>query len=360
MHGIIQLISTSAFLWIFLQVIWSILISVFYYFCIPWIVWGSLIIAAGLRLVRIPPPSLNIRQEVLGINPWFLKKDSVSKINGNEEQYCMRVVAHRGGGYDFPENSITAFRNCKERGCTAVELDVTLTKDNVPIVFHDLTTERVTGIRGIIKDMTWDQLKELDITYNHPLKDKFAKGEKIPLFFDVLETCLSNDQRIIIDIKEKRMEIVQVILDAYQKYPKLFDRAIVSCFNPFIIYMIRRKEPRIVSSLAWRPQYFSRVTYCAFDGPAPARYNNLCKHLGACLLDHIYEWMLNYFIYYVVGISVILLHKDIINPHSIQVWHDRHIRVMAWTVNLPSEKSHFSRLLKITYITDTLLIEKDM
>ena len=43
----------------------------------------------------------------------------------------------------------------------------------------------------------------------------------------------------------------------------------------------------------------------------------------------------------------------------IKEWYNRDIRVMAWTVNLPSEKLHLSRL-KVTYLTDTLLVEKDM
>ncbi|OAD60501.1 Glycerophosphodiester phosphodiesterase 1 [Eufriesea mexicana] len=355
MHGIIELILNSALLWIFLQVIWSILISVFYNFCIPWIVWGSVIISVGLKIARNPPPNLSIVQEVLGINPLSLKKDNTMlKDHGNGEQYCMRVVAHRGGGYDFPENSLSAFRNSKERGCTAVEFDLSLTKDNVPIIFHDPTIDRITGKTGLIKDMTWDQLKQLDIT------DKFIEGEKIPLLYEALETCLSNEQRIIIDIKESRMEIVQVILDAYKQYPKLFQRAVVSSFNPIVIYMIRRKEPRIVASLAWRPQYFSRTLYSGLDGSAPVRYSNPFKYIAACLLDHIYEWMFYRFVYYIVGVSAVLLHKDILNQRIIQEWYNRDIRVMAWTVNLPSEKSHFSRLFKVTYLTDTLLVEKDM
>lgn len=112
MHGIIELILNSALLWIFLQTIWSILISVFYNFSVPWIVWGSIIIAVGLKIARIPPPKSHVVQEVLGANPLLLKKDNAaSKDNGNGEQYCMRVVAHRGGAYDFPENSLSAFRN---------------------------------------------------------------------------------------------------------------------------------------------------------------------------------------------------------------------------------------------------------
>lgn len=247
----------------------------------------------------------------------------------------------------------------KEKGCTAVELDLTLTKDKVPIIFHDDTIERLTGRTGMVREMTWDQLKELDITYNHPLRDKFANGEKIALFHDAIKECLQNEQRIIIDIKETGTDIIQVVLDVYKKYPKLFKRAIVSSFNPIIVYMIRRKDPRIVSSLAWRPHYFSREqSHSPLDGCGPPRFSNPFKHLVACIMDSAYEWALPRFIYYVVGISAILLHKDLVGQCVIQQWGDRNVRVMAWPVNLPSEKLHFSRLLKVTYLTDTLLAEK--
>ncbi|EFN63344.1 Glycerophosphodiester phosphodiesterase 1 [Camponotus floridanus] len=357
MHRIIELILNSALLWIFLQVLLSVLITVLYEFCIPWIVWGSLIIVIALRLTRVSPPPMKFVQEVLGVNPLLLNKDNSEK---HKEQYCMRVVAHRGGGLDYPENSLLAFRNSKGKGCNAIELDIRLTKDNIPILFHDPTIERLTGQTGTVSEMTWEELRELDITYNHPLRDKFSDGERIALLEDALQECLNSEQRIIIDIKEARMDIVQIILDMYKKYPKLFERGLVSSFNPIIIYMIRKKEPRIVSSLAWRPYYFSRVSYTGLVAPSAARFHNPFKHLAACVLEILYEWLLSRFVYYIIGISAIILHKDIVNPRVIEQWYDRDVRVMTWPVNRPSEKTHFSRLFKITYLTDTLHLEKDM
>nr|XP_050846885.1 glycerophosphodiester phosphodiesterase 1 [Vespula vulgaris] len=359
MHGTVELILNSALLWIFLEATWTVLVSILYSFRIPWIFWGSLIILIGLKLVRIPPPHASIVNEVLGVNPFFIGKEIHTTENqGDGERYCMSVIAHRGGGYDYPENSLSAFQNSKEKGCTAIEFDLVLTKDNVPVLYHDVTIERLTGQKGILSEMTWDQLKELDITFNHPLRNKFPKGEKIALFKDALELCLNNDQHIIIDIKEKRLDVIQVVLDAYKENPNLFKKAIVSSFNPMIVYLIRRKEPRIVSSLAWRPYYLSRESYSGINGPGPSRSTNPFKHLAACIMEILYEWALPSFVYYIVGISAILLHKDIVNLRVIEQWHNRGIRVMAWTVNLPSEKLHFSRLFKITYLTDTLLAEK--
>lgn len=77
-------------------------------------------------------------------------------------------------------------------------------------------------------------------------RDKFVEGEKIPLLNDALNECLNNEQRIIIDIKDTRIEIVQTVLDAYKKYPKLFQRAVVSCFNPIVIYMVIKKKLQMI------------------------------------------------------------------------------------------------------------------
>lgn len=114
MHRLIELIVNSALLWILMQTTLSILAAVAYDFCIPWIVWGCLIVMIALKLVRVSPPAVSTVQEVLGIDPLLMVRDNlVPESHGNGERYCMRVVAHRGGGYDYPENSLLAFRNVK-------------------------------------------------------------------------------------------------------------------------------------------------------------------------------------------------------------------------------------------------------
>lgn len=114
MHVFVELFINSVLLWIFLQTTLSVLVTVLYEFCVPWMVWTSLFIMIMLKLMRVSSPAVSVVQEVLGVNPLHLGKDNFMPENhGNGEQYCMRVVAHRGGGYDYPENSLSAFRNVK-------------------------------------------------------------------------------------------------------------------------------------------------------------------------------------------------------------------------------------------------------
>jgi len=114
---------------------------------------------------------------------------------------CVAVIGHRGAGLDAPENSLSAFRQCKAKGCSTVEFDLSLTKDNVLVVFHDENLIRIAGIDRDITDMTWDELKQIDISVLHPLGERF-KGERVPTFDEAVTTCLSLGLNFIIDIKD--------------------------------------------------------------------------------------------------------------------------------------------------------------
>lgn len=74
------------------------------------------------------------------------------------------------------------FLQCIKKGCNAIEFDLRLTKDNIPILFHDPTIERVTGRTGMISEMTWEELREVDISYNHPLRYDYMYFSLIIIF----------------------------------------------------------------------------------------------------------------------------------------------------------------------------------
>ncbi|MCR5304055.1 MAG: glycerophosphodiester phosphodiesterase [Lachnospiraceae bacterium] len=81
----------------------------------------------------------------------------------NRLPFATKLFAHRGfyeNGTDAPENSLKAFQNAVDSGY-GIELDVQLTKDKVPVVFHDEFLDRMCGCHGRICDHTLSELKEL-------------------------------------------------------------------------------------------------------------------------------------------------------------------------------------------------------
>ncbi|MGH2691787.1 MAG: glycerophosphodiester phosphodiesterase [Actinomycetota bacterium] len=72
------------------------------------------------------------------------------------------VVAHRGASATEPENTLAAFDAAFAVGADAVELDVRLTSDGVPLVLHDPDVSAATDGSGLVNEMTLEQVKRLD------------------------------------------------------------------------------------------------------------------------------------------------------------------------------------------------------
>jgi glycerophosphoryl diester phosphodiesterase len=62
--------------------------------------------------------------------------------------HTFEIVAHRGVATQYPENTIPAFLRAIELGADAVELDVRLTKDKIPVVYHYYYLDKI-GSLGI-------------------------------------------------------------------------------------------------------------------------------------------------------------------------------------------------------------------
>jgi len=77
------------------------------------------------------------------------------------------IGAHRGASSQFPENSLAAFTAAILQGADFLELDVQLSRDGIPVVIHDATTDRTTGVHGQVSDLT----AVLMATYGIPLLD---------------------------------------------------------------------------------------------------------------------------------------------------------------------------------------------
>jgi glycerophosphoryl diester phosphodiesterase len=63
-----------------------------------------------------------------------------------------KVIGHRGAAAYAPENTLASFREARRRGATWVETDVVLTSDGVPVLMHDDSLKRTTGIDRLVAE----------------------------------------------------------------------------------------------------------------------------------------------------------------------------------------------------------------
>lgn len=117
----------------------------------------------------------------------------------------VKIVAHRGFAGAYPENTMIAMQSAVDRGIRYLELDVQLSKDLVPVVFHDETLERTTGGTGSVLDMEWSELSKISAGEPDRLSDKFA-NETIPSLETFLNWLSKNPKiHTFVEIKDESL-----------------------------------------------------------------------------------------------------------------------------------------------------------
>ncbi len=109
-----------------------------------------------------------------------------------------RVVAHRGGGILAPENTLAAMRCGMQHGFRAVEFDVMLAHDGVPVVIHDWQLGRTVAGHAGVASLTSAELTAMDA--GNWFGEAF-RGELVPTFEQVFFFCRANDIWMNIEIK---------------------------------------------------------------------------------------------------------------------------------------------------------------
>ena len=114
------------------------------------------------------------------------------------------IIAHRGASYNAPENTLAAVKLAWQMDADGVEVDVHLTKDGQVVVFHDENTRRYGGSKKPISECNYSELLKLDV--GRFMGEKY-KGERIPLFAEVINTVPEN-KILVIEIKSGPETIV--------------------------------------------------------------------------------------------------------------------------------------------------------
>ena len=149
-----------------------------------------------------------------------------------------KPIAHRGlHDSEVPENSLAAFEAAIQAGCP-IEVDVQVTKDKVPVVFHDDRLDRLTGHKKRVTRVKFDILDKLRLE---------GSDHEIPTFREFLD-FVAGRVPILVEIKKNRGSkgIEQVVVEMLQKYTGEFA---IQSFNPIAIRKVRKQDPSMYCGL---------------------------------------------------------------------------------------------------------------
>lgn len=214
----------------------------------------------------------------------------------------MIIIAHRGDSAHAPENTLSAFRQAKEKGADWVEFDVVLTADFIPVVFHDERLNRTTNGSGFIGQYKYQDLLKLDAG---SWFDPQFKGEAIPSLEAVLKLLSTLNLMANIEIKPSTKALAQETTKAAlavikKHWPEKKPLPLISSFNMQSLNEFRTLAPEYPLGLL--PSFWQ------FNSIRKAKQLS-CSHIH--------------------------VHYQKLNQAKINDLHKQGFKVFAYTVNQP-------------------------
>lgn len=212
----------------------------------------------------------------------------------------MLAIAHRGASGITPENTRVAFVKALDLGADMIEFDVQLTRDELPIIFHDETLERTTNGSGRVGETDFATISRLDA--GSWFGASFADHE-VPTLEEVLG-LLSGRVMLNIELKpDTRVEqLVRRVVTAVARF-ELFQSVIFSSFHVGSLRSLRRLVPD------------ARIGVLCQRGELPSALG-IADELGAVALHP----------------AAAMVDTDLVREA-----HARKLSVYPWTVNEPGE-----------------------
>jgi glycerophosphoryl diester phosphodiesterase len=196
------------------------------------------------------------------------------------------VIAHRGASVEKPENTLAAFRRALALEADGIELDVRVTRDGVPVVFHDASLRRLTVSRGSVARRNWRELAGLRVRGTEP----------IPRLVEVLRLTRG---LVVVQIELKAGPVAPVVRAIRQA--RATEWVILASFESRLVAAARDLAPAIPRMLISEGR----------EAPAV-----LVRRLAVCGA---------------AGLSV--NHRAVRSAAWVRHFHARGLAVWAWTVN---------------------------
>jgi glycerophosphoryl diester phosphodiesterase len=160
-------------------------------------------------------------------------------------------IAHRGAPEEAPENTRSSFLRALTYPVDGIELDVQMSADGIPVVYHDRTLHRLGGGSRRVADLPLDQLRRLDWgSWFHP----DFKGEPLMTLDQVL-AMLDQCPRWLIEIKSRSGDqvsghadwLTEKVVSMISQWPRkaLQDRLYLLSFDAGVLIRAHKLAPHL-------------------------------------------------------------------------------------------------------------------
>ncbi|WP_372996758.1 glycerophosphodiester phosphodiesterase [Marinobacter sp.] len=195
-------------------------------------------------------------------------------IHNIELEDTVSITAHRGSAFKSPENTLAAVDQAIDDGADFIEIDVQLTRDHVPVLWHDTDMQRIFGRTERISDVYYPDIATLDAGswFGEDFSD-----QRIATLEEVI-ALVADRANLFVDLKPDRNspELVTEVINVLREQNAL-DGTIVAAADWATLSRVREQSPEVQTALlaqfiigpVWREQQdilglrFNRVTSAA-------------------------------------------------------------------------------------------------
>ncbi len=179
----------------------------------------------------------------------------------------IRLLAHRGSRLTAPENTLEAVSIARDEGADGIELDVQLSADGEPFIFHDDNAQRLTGENLLVARTPWRELRKLKVLGKH----------RIPHLDEVLRAVEDwKGAELTIDLHQDSLKLAEVAARRIGECPARERICVLDFYwNRKLVLHARQVDPRVRIALMpgypWKTQAcvdLKAVELClGWDGP---------------------------------------------------------------------------------------------
>ncbi|MCS0636545.1 glycerophosphodiester phosphodiesterase [Streptomyces sp. LP05-1] len=181
------------------------------------------------------------------------------------------VVGHRGDPYRVRENTVGSVRSAVARGADAVEVDVRLTRDGVPVLLHDDTLKRLWGVDRPLDRLTLAEVRRL------------TGPAGVPTLAEAL--AAAGGHRLMLDLPGATEASVRAIVGTVRECGAA--ERVYYCSGAAAMLLVRAADPAAEIALTWTTLAPPRPVL--LDAVAPRWLNYRFGLVGRALADRVHR-----------------------------------------------------------------------